>query len=141
MSRWGRRWTADDIGQGKPEGTPKRRKYGNKPTELPAEPGQSAARVDSGHEAQVHATLNKLILAGDIVAIARQVRLQLLPDAYMRVDFLVLDAQGNWYWLDAKGAPPTRDWALRQKMARELRGITVHEVYRNWLKNPVLPPE
>ena len=83
--------------------------------------------IDSKYEAKKLREFRLQQRNGDILWFAHQVEIQLLSDAKMVVDFLWCGHDGILHWQDAKGKV-TRDWRLKQKMARELHHIYVETI-------------
>ena len=80
--------------------------------------------------------LKLLQKAGEISELEEQVKIELLPAApekgyplalRMFVDFRYKDREGNVVWEDSKGRA-TRDWKIRQRLAKQLLNIDVREV-------------
>ena len=80
-------------------------------------------------------------LAGELQALMQQHRIRyyleevpirLCPGRVMRVDFLVVQLDGQVVWLDAKGVV-TDSWALKRDLVKDRYGIVVHTVTRRAL--------
>jgi len=128
---WGKRWTQLPGEPPKPPGN----KYKNQPVV-----DNAGVRHASLLETKVNTTLNLMLRNREILAVGRQVRLQLMHDCFMKVDFVVHRFDFSCVWLDAKGYA-TPDWRTKQKMAFNLHGITVHTLTSDWLKNPIIPED
>lgn len=86
---------------------------------------------DSKAQAQYAAELDLRQRAGEIRAWIPEVSLPLPTSSYrMRIDFMLIMADGSYRWQDVKGAPPTRDWKLKQDLVRNAYGIDVEVVQR-----------
>ena len=108
-----------------PEGpTPKRRKYGNNPTE------RDGRTFDSKHEADRYDELMLMLKAGEIHGVLCQHPFILPGGVVYRADFVELDKGGTWHVEDAKSVATARDKAYRikKRQMRECLGIEVHEV-------------
>ena len=104
--------------------TPKRRKYGNNPTE------RDGRHFDSKHEADRYDELMLMLKAGEIHGVFCQHPFILPGGVVYRADFVVLDKDGTWHVEDAKSVATARDkvYRLKKRQMRECLGIEVHEV-------------
>lgn len=103
-------------------GEPKRSKYGNRRVEF------NGQKFDSLHELKVWQDLKRQETAGLIRAVIRQVSFPLgNTSRRIRVDFLVIDPDGRYRWLDAKGMR-IASWELKRDMVRDAYGIEVELV-------------
>ena len=103
----------------------RRSKYGNVRTEYTS-PVVGRRTYDSALEARYAAKLDQLLEAGHIDVWIPQVSIP-IPGSKRRmvIDFLVLKAGLPASWRDTKGAPPTREWLLKQELVEAAYGIDV----------------
>lgn len=102
----------------------KRQKYGNKRTEY-------AGRVfDSKHEAEIFRDLDLRVRAGELRAVACQVRFALPGGVTYVADFVALQPDGTYRVLDAKSEATKKDktYRLKRRLMRECLGIEIEEV-------------
>lgn len=108
------------------------RKYRNVPTEHDS-PLVGRIKMPSKRQAQRAAELDTLWRAGEVrwwlpempIPIDAQYETK---RAVMRVDFLILWADGRLTWEDAKGANPTKDWLLKKALVQRRFGIEIETV-------------
>lgn len=100
-----------------------RPKYGNRKTRL------DGITFDSKHESEVYADLKLRQRAGDIAAMAMQVRFRLGERIEYVADFVTIDAAGA-HVIDAKSEATRRDkvYCIKKKLMREKWGIEIEEV-------------
>nr|DAU71895.1 MAG TPA: Endonuclease [Caudoviricetes sp.] len=105
------------------EGEKPRPKYGNRKTQV------DGITFDSKHESEVYAGLKLRQRAGDIAAMAMQVRFRLGERIEYVADFVVIDAAGA-HVIDAKSEATRRDkvYRIKKKLMREKWGIEIEEV-------------
>lgn len=105
------------------EGEKHRPKYGNRKTRL------DGITFDSKHESEVYAELKLRQCAGDIAAMAIQVRFRLGERIEYIADFVVIDAAGA-HVIDAKSEATRRDkvYRIKKKLMWEKWGIEIEEV-------------
>lgn len=105
------------------EGEKPRPKYGNRKTRL------DGITFDSKHESEVYADLKLRRRAGDIAAMAMQVRFRLGERIEYVADFVVIDAAGA-HVIDAKSEATRRDkvYRIKKKLMWEKWGIEIEEV-------------
>ena len=104
--------------------TPKRRKYGNNPTE------RDGKHFDSKHEADRYDELMLMLKAGEIHGVLLQHPFVLPGGVVYRADFVVLDKGGTWHVEDAKSVATARDkvYRLKKRQMRECLHIEIREV-------------
>ena len=128
-----RRWTLDDVVAaqvrmgmparlrevGKAPPAPKRTKFGNSKLQY------QGLTFDSKHELQCWKDFKAQELCGAIRSVIRQVSMP-LPGTRrrIRVDFLVVENDGQQKWFDAKGCV-TDAWALKAQQVLEAYGIKI----------------
>lgn len=105
------------------EGEKPRPKYGNRKTQV------DGITFDSKHESEVYAGLKLRQRAGDIAAMAMQVRFRLGERIEYVADFVVIDAAGA-HVIDAKSEATRRDktYRIKKKLMWEKWGIEIEEV-------------
>lgn len=105
------------------EGEKPRPKYGNRKTQV------DGIMFDSKHESEVYAELKLRQRAGDIAAMAMQVRFRLGERIEYIADFVVIDAAGA-HVIDAKSEATRRDkvYRIKKKLMREKWGLEIEEV-------------
>ena len=105
------------------EGEKPRTKYGSRKTQV------DGITFDSKHESEVYAGLKLRQRAGDIAAMAIQVRFRLGERIEYVADFVVIDAAGA-HVIDAKSEATRRDkvYRIKKKLMREKWGIEIEEV-------------
>lgn len=105
------------------EGEKPRPKYGNRKTQV------GGITFDSKHESEVYAGLKLRQRAGDIAAMAMQVRFRLGDRIEYVADFVVIDAAGA-HVIDAKSEATRRDkvYRIKKKLMWEKWGIEIEEV-------------
>ena len=115
--------TAEELSAKPTEGEKSRPKYGNRKTRL------DGITFDSKHESEVYAELKMRQRAGDIAAMAMQVRFRLGERIEYIADFVVIDAAGA-HVIDAKSDATRRDkvYRIKKKLMREKWGIEIEEV-------------
>lgn len=98
---------------------PKRSKYGNTRVEFQGQ------KFDSVRELRVWKDLKRQENHGLIRAVIRQVSLTLPGTARrIRVDFLVVENDKRYRWLDAKGFE-TAAWRLKREIVKSAYGIEI----------------
>ena len=105
------------------EGEKPRPKYGNRKTQV------DGITFDSKHESEVYAELKLRRRAGEIAALAMQVRFRLGERIEYVADFVAIDASGA-HVIDAKSEATRRDkvYRIKKKLMREKWGIEIEEV-------------
>lgn len=105
---------------------PARRKYRNTPCEYNGRVYPSKAQA---HHAQC---LDAQVRAGLIKGWLPEVSLPLPgnPGRRMRIDALVVDANGRLRLQDVKGMAPTKDWQLKREQIERALGIPIDIVSR-----------
>lgn len=105
------------------EGEKPRPKYGNRKTQV------DGITFDSKHESEVYAELKLRQRAGEIAALAMQVRFRLGERIEYAADFVVIDAAGA-HVIDAKSEATRRDkvYRIKKKLMWEKWGIEIEEV-------------
>ena len=100
-----------------------RPKYGNRRTRL------DGITFDSKHESEAYADLKLRQRAGDIAAMAMQVRFRLGERIEYVADFVTIDSAGA-HVIDAKSEATRRDkvYRIKKKLMREKWGIEIEEV-------------
>lgn len=94
-------------------------KYRNKPTVIDGQ------RFDSKREANDYQNLLLQKHAGEIRSIIRQVSIPLLSGKRrMRLDFVVIMADGRVRWLDSKGYA-TKEWLIKRDEVEAAYGIVI----------------
>jgi hypothetical protein len=103
---------------------PKRRKYGNNPTD------RDGLHFDSKHEADRYAELMLMVKAGEILGVICQHPFLLPGGVVYRADFLVIEKGGTWRVEDAKSVATARDkvYRLKKRLMWECLGIEIREV-------------
>ncbi len=99
----------------------KRRKYGNKPTEV------DGRTFDSKREANRYRELMTLLRAGEILGVFCQHPFRLPGGVVYRADFVVLNRDGTFTVEDAKGVR-TKEYAIKARQMKACLGIEVREV-------------
>jgi hypothetical protein len=82
-------------------------------------------RFDSKRELRCFQDFEMLRITGSIRAVIRQVSLPLPSTSRrIRIDFLVIDNEGKYFWYDAKGYE-TAHWAAKRQHVFDAYGITI----------------
>ena len=107
-----------------PEDKPKRRKYGNRPTEY-------GGRIfDSAHEAKVYGELELRVKAGELLGVICQQPFALPGGVKYVADFITLKRDGTFDVIDAKSEATRKNkvYRLKRRLMRECLGIEITEV-------------
>lgn len=106
------------------ESSPRKRKYGNQPTEY------EGRRFDSRHEAQVYECLRLECLAGKHIGLACQAFFYLPGGVKYIADFVTHEADGTYRVYDAKSEATRMDktYRLKKRQMKNCLGIEIEEL-------------
>lgn len=122
--RTGKRAHEQTGGPAAPAQDKRRSKYGNRRTEY------AGFVFDSQHEAEIFRDLDLRVRAGELRAVACQVRFALPGGVTYVADFVALRPDGTYRVLDAKSAATRKDktYRLKRRLMRECLGLEIEEV-------------
>lgn len=117
------------IGKAPPEelcanNAPRRRKYGNIPTE------RDGKTFDSRHEAECYDALMLRVRGGELLGVFCQVPFRLPGEVVYIADFVALNRDGTYSVMDAKSEATRRDkvYRLKRKLMKNCLGLEIREV-------------
>ncbi len=122
FSAWQRRRRGSSLQQA--EEAPKRRKYGNRPTE------RGGRVFDSQHEADVYDELMLRVRGCELLGVFCQVSFRLPGDVVYIADFVTLNPDGTYTVMDAKSEATRKDkvYRLKKRLMRKCLGREIVEV-------------